>query len=100
MDSDELEDEGPLDADLDEFGVPPGFPGQVNTLLRNNGNGTFSDLTDEAGLLVDLSQSSAVLFGDWDDDNDHIPCHSYNHDGSPANRSGASGYDHHHDDAS
>jgi len=56
--------------DRDEFSVPDDFPGQVNTLLRNNGNGTFGDLTDEAGLLVDLAQTSDVLFGDWDGDND------------------------------
>ena len=39
--------------DGDELLLPRDFPGQVNTLLRNNGNGTFTDQTDEAQMLVD-----------------------------------------------
>ncbi len=54
----------------EQFVLPDDFPGQVNTLLRNNGNGTFLDQTDEAGLLVDFSQSRAVLFADFDRDYD------------------------------
>jgi len=53
-----------------KFSIPDDFPGQVNTLLRNNGNGTFLDQTDEAGLLVDFSQSRAVVFADFDGDYD------------------------------
>jgi Flp pilus assembly protein TadD len=56
--------------DRDEFVVPDDFPGQVNTLLRNSGNGIFDDLTDEAGLLIDLSRTADVVFGDWDGDSD------------------------------
>jgi len=56
--------------DRDEFVLPGDFPGQVNTMLRNNGNGTFSDITDEAGLLVDQSRSRDVLFADFEGDAD------------------------------
>ncbi|GAG21116.1 unnamed protein product, partial [marine sediment metagenome] len=38
--------------------------------MRNNGDGTFTDQTDEAGLLVDFSQSRAVVFADFDADHD------------------------------
>jgi hypothetical protein len=54
----------------DEFVVPDDFPGQADTLLRNDGSGTFGDLTDEAGLLVGMFQTSDVVFGDWDGDYD------------------------------
>ncbi len=56
--------------DRDELAVPRDLPGQANTMLRNNGNGTFDDLTDEAGLLVDLSQSRDVLAADFEGDSD------------------------------
>jgi tetratricopeptide (TPR) repeat protein len=54
----------------DELALPQDLPGQANSMLRNNGNGTFDDQTDEAGLLVDLSQSRDVLFADFEGDND------------------------------
>jgi hypothetical protein len=50
--------------------VPEDLFGQVNTLLRNNGDGTFSDLTDAAGLLVDMAQSRDAVFADLDGDAD------------------------------
>jgi hypothetical protein len=53
-----------------EFSIPDGMPGQINAMLRNNGNGTFTDQTDESGLLVDCSQSRAATFGDFDGDHD------------------------------
>ena len=56
--------------DADRFTLPDGFPGQVNTMLRNNGDGTFTDQTDEAGLLVDFAQTRGVLFADFDRDDD------------------------------
>ncbi len=52
------------------FALPADFGGQFNTLLRNNGNRTFSVQTDEAGLLVDCSQAHDVLFTDFDADTD------------------------------
>ena len=50
--------------------LPDEFPGQVSALLRNNGNGTFTDQTDEAGLLVQASQCREVVFADFDGDHD------------------------------
>lgn len=38
-------------SDPDFFGyIEPRFAGQYNVLYRNNGDGTFSDLTDQAGI--------------------------------------------------
>lgn len=56
--------------DAESFSVPNDLPGQINSLLRNNGNGTFTDQTDEAGLLVDRAQTVAVTFTDFDADHD------------------------------
>ena len=50
--------------------MPDDFPGQVSALFRNNGNGTFTDQTDEAGLLVAASQTWDLVFADFDGDND------------------------------
>jgi hypothetical protein len=52
------------------FRLPDDFPGQASALLRNNDNGTFTDQTDEAGLLVAASQTRDLVFADFDHDND------------------------------
>ena len=60
---------GDFDGDgLDDLyvGQPAGLP---NRLYRNNGNGTFSDTTRQAGLDV-LDDTSMSLFGDLDNDGD------------------------------
>ncbi len=44
--------------------------GQSNTLLRNNGDGTFVDQTDEAGLLVGFDWTRDAIFADFDGDHD------------------------------
>ncbi|MCP4656310.1 MAG: CRTAC1 family protein, partial [bacterium] len=59
-----------MPADGDALAVPDDFSGQVNTLLRNNGNAVFTDQTDESGLLVTLSRSHDVVFGDFEGDSD------------------------------
>ncbi|UCC30893.1 MAG: VCBS repeat-containing protein [Phycisphaerales bacterium] len=59
-----------LPAELDRFSFPSGLRGELNTLLRNNGNGTFTDQTDEAGLLVGSAQTLDALFADFDADSD------------------------------
>ncbi len=51
-----------------EMVVPDDFPGQVSALFRNNGNGTFTDQTDEAGLLVAAAQTRDIVFADFDGD--------------------------------
>ena len=60
---------GDFDGDgLDDLyiGQPAGLP---NLLYRNNGNGTFSDATRQAGLDV-LDDTSMSLFADVDSDGD------------------------------
>lgn len=56
--------------DTESFRLPEDFSGQTNTMMRNNGNRTFVDQTDESGLLVDFSQSRDLLFADFDGDAD------------------------------
>jgi len=46
------------------------LPGQTNTLYRNNGDGTFTDVTDEAGVCGDARKSRQILPTDFDNDND------------------------------
>ena len=41
--------------------------GHPNSLLRNNGDGTFADVTDEAGLS-DAYPTQAAAWGDYDND--------------------------------
>jgi tetratricopeptide (TPR) repeat protein len=50
--------------------LPPDLDGQSNALLRNNGNGTFADVTDDAGLLTAFGQTRDVVEGDFDGDGD------------------------------
>ncbi|MCK4340597.1 MAG: VCBS repeat-containing protein [Phycisphaerae bacterium] len=56
--------------ETDSFTIPEGFGGEANTLLRNNGDGTFSGHTDAAGLLVEFAQTGDVVFADFDGDHD------------------------------
>ncbi len=49
------------------FTFPDEFSGQANTLYRNNGNGTFTDVTRQAGVGGGRSKSTSVIFGDYDD---------------------------------
>jgi Tfp pilus assembly protein PilF len=46
------------------------LPGQSNALLRNNGDGTFADQTDESGLLVAVDKTNDAIYGDFDGDHD------------------------------
>ena len=48
---------------------PPGLTGGVNTLYRNNGNGTFSDVSEKAGIRkTNGTYGLGVLTGDFDND--------------------------------
>ena len=49
---------------------PDDFGGQPNTLYRNNGNGTFADVTGQVGVGDGARRSVAVLFTDFDNDRD------------------------------
>jgi len=48
---------------------PPGLNGGKNILFRNNGNGTFTDVTEQAGILdANGTYGLGVLTGDFDND--------------------------------
>jgi hypothetical protein len=41
-----------------------------NTLFRNNGDGTFTDVSRESGILAHAGKGMAVAFADYDEDGD------------------------------
>ena len=47
---------------------PDVYKGLPNILYRNNGNGTFTDVTREAGVYTTAGKGLGVVFGDYDDD--------------------------------
>jgi hypothetical protein len=48
---------------------PPGLAGGVNSLYRNNGDGTFNDVSDKAGITkTNGTYGLGVLVADFDDD--------------------------------
>ena len=61
---------------------PDNFEGAANLLFRNNGDGTFSDVSARAGLASVSGKGLGVAFADYDDDgrtdvyvaNDSFPC--------------------------
>lgn len=76
---------------LDVFCGPLGLKGAPDVLYRNNGDGTFSDVTVEAGVPDNrCDYGFAVLFADYDSDgwpdifvaNDSTPNLLYHNDGN------------------
>ncbi len=72
---------------------PPGLPGGKNILYRNNGDGTFTDVSEKAGITqANGTYGLGVVTGDFDNDawpdiyvaNDSQPSALYhnNHDGT------------------
>jgi hypothetical protein len=67
--------------ELDVMCGPKGLKGEPDTLYRNNGDGTFSDVTRSAGIVDPDAYGFGVLFTDLDDDgwldifvaNDSVP---------------------------
>ena len=62
------------DGNLDIFITANFDPSDLNStsqpyLMHNNGDGTFTDVTEEAGLAYE-SQSQAGVWGDYDNDGD------------------------------
>jgi hypothetical protein len=51
----------------DEFPGPLAYPGQHDVLYRNNGNGTFTDVSESAGILPG-GRGMGVLSSDYNDD--------------------------------
>ncbi len=65
---------------------PPGhFPAQFDQLFRNNGDGTFADVSKEAGIEVPMGLGLGLAVVDLDDDgkldlfvaNDAVPNHAF-----------------------
>jgi hypothetical protein len=69
---------------------PDVYKGAPNILYRNNGNGTFTDATRQAGMYSTAGKGLGVVFGDYDDDglpdvfvaNDLVPNFLYHNEGS------------------
>ena len=49
---------------------PESFEGTPDTLYRNNGDGTFTDVTSIAGVYNEDGKGMGVVFGDYDNDGD------------------------------
>lgn len=47
---------------------PDNFPAQSDTLFRNNGNGTFTDVTESAGIYNTAGKGLGVVWGDYNND--------------------------------
>jgi hypothetical protein len=69
---------------------PDVYKGAPNILYRNNGNGTFTDATRQAGVYSTAGKGLGVVFGDYDEDglpdvfvaNDLVPNFLYHNEGS------------------
>src|SRR6266536_2032831 len=55
-------------ADTHPLGVPSNTPASYNRLYRNNGNGTFTDVSREAGILQQVGYGLGVVVGDVNSD--------------------------------
>jgi enediyne biosynthesis protein E4 len=68
---------------------PDVYDGVSNTLYRNNGDGTFTDITRAAGIYRKDGKGLGVVFGDYDDDgrvdffvaNDLVPNFLFHNEG-------------------
>ena len=66
------------------------YDGQPDVLYRNNGDGTFADVTREAGMGDGRGNGLGAVFGDYDDDgwpdlfvaNDAVPDFLYHNEGN------------------
>ena len=68
---------------------PDNFEGITNILYHNNGDGTFTDVSEAAGIANPEGKSLGVAFADYDGDgrtdifvaNDSVRCFLYHNDG-------------------
>jgi hypothetical protein len=63
----EFDPEYRLYYEADEFPGPLAYPGQQDVLYHNNGDGTFTDVTESSGVLNE-GRAMGVLSSDYDDD--------------------------------
>jgi enediyne biosynthesis protein E4 len=69
---------------------PDNFEGITNILYHNNGDGTFTDVSEAAGIANPEGKSLGVAFADYDGDgrtdifvaNDSVRCFLYHNDGN------------------
>jgi tetratricopeptide (TPR) repeat protein len=57
-------------AGVEVLSLPRDLPGAPNRLYRNNGNGSFTEISKESGTDGGASRSLGALFSDVDDDRD------------------------------
>jgi len=79
----------------DAFAGPLDYEGESNRLFHNNGDGTFTDVSEKAGIANPPGRAMGVTVGDYDDDgwpdiyvaNDQMESYLYhnNHDGTFTN---------------
>ena len=68
---------------------PRDYEGQPDRFYRNNGDGTFTDVSEQVGLNPRVAKAMGCGFGDYDSDgdmdlfvsNDRTPNHLYRNDG-------------------
>jgi hypothetical protein len=71
------------------FCHPINFAALPDVLYRNNGNGTFTDISRDVGIAAQIGNGLGVVFGDYDDDgrpdvfvaNDSTPNFLYRNEG-------------------
>ena len=59
---------GLKEKDLRAYCEPDNFPAQSDTLFRNNGDGTFTDVTKSAGIYNTTGKGLGVVWGDYNND--------------------------------
>jgi hypothetical protein len=53
-----------------EYAGPKAYPPDRQTLFRNNGDGTFTDVTEASGIARHLGKGMGVVCADYDNDGD------------------------------
>ena len=56
--------------DVETYWQPQDFQGESDLLYQNNGNGTFTNVTREAGVYNSRGRGLRVVWGDYDNDKD------------------------------
>ena len=59
---------GKKDKGIRAYCEPDNFQAQADTLYRNNGDGTFTDVTKLAGIYNDTGKGLGVVWGDYNND--------------------------------
>ncbi len=54
----------------DAYSGPLDYPREFNTLYRNNGDGTFADVSAESGIAAHLATAMGTVCADYDNDGD------------------------------